>query len=457
MSTDGFTQTLARWAADMPLIESSAAVTIGKQAITDTIGCMLAGTSDDATRRVLIAATSLGSGNARVVGHTQRLAPGAAAMVNATAAHVYDYDDNFFPAAAHASAVLLPSLLALAESEDLTGAQLLDAYVVGLEVMGRIGEGVNMLHYQLGWHATSTLGSIGAAAACARLLSLDGAQMSDAISLGMSLASGTKNQFGTMAKPLHAGFAAEQGLRAAMLAKHGVNATSEPLDGTFGWRAMFAADSLGFDESMSKIGRPLAIEEYGLMTKPHPCCASVHCTVDAIIGLMSEHDLNAADIERVQTFVPKITVANLPFPEPSDEREARFSMHYGVGLAIEHGALRLRDFRSGGFGNPAVVAWAPRVEMVEDESVAENALGANVIEPARVVLHLGDGRVLDRTQRYAKGVLQNPMSTAERNTKLRDCTAESLSDEQLSELIARLDQLATTPVAEVMAFLARTS
>ena len=95
--------------------------------------------------------------------------------------------------------------------------------------------------------------------------------------------------------------------------------------------------------------------------------------------------------------------------------------------------------------------------MVEDESVAENALGANVIEPARVVLHLGDGRVLHRTQRYAKGVLQNPMSTAERNTKLRDCTAESLSDERLSELIARLDELATTPVAEVMAFLARTS
>ena len=113
------------------------------------------------------------------------------------------------PAAAHASAVLVPAVLAVGEARGCDGASLLDAYIVGLEAMGRVGEAVNYEHYERGWHATSTLGPIGAGAACGRLLGLDTEQMRACMSLAFSLAGGSKRQLGAMAKPVHAGLAAQ--------------------------------------------------------------------------------------------------------------------------------------------------------------------------------------------------------------------------------------------------------
>src|SRR5690606_852739 len=140
-------------------------------------------------------------------------APPWAALVNGAAAHALDFDDNFDPAKAHASAVLVPAILALAEGRagepPISGFAMLDAYIVGLQIMGRTGQGVNPYHRDRGWHATATLGAIGAAAACARLLRLSAGQAAHALSLATSMASGSMAQFGTMAKPLHAGLAAK--------------------------------------------------------------------------------------------------------------------------------------------------------------------------------------------------------------------------------------------------------
>ena len=455
MSSPDFSRTLARWAALTPPIHSPLALKLAADAVTDTVGCMVAGSHDDTTVRVLAAARQFGLGKANVVGHAPRLSVSSAALVNGTAAHVYDYDDNFHPSAAHASAVLVPALLAVADVENCDGHALFDAYIVGLEVMGRIGEGVNFQHYELGWHATSTIGSIAAAAACARLLKVDAERMLYAISLGMSLSSGSKKQFGTMAKPLHAGLAAQHGVHAALLAQQGITANHEPIDGDWGFRDLFTSpDSPGFADAQTKIGSPLAIEEYGLMTKPHPCCASVHCTVDGVVALMQEHSLRPEQIARVDTYVPKMTVDHLVFPLPADEREARFSMHYGVGLAIVHGALRLSDFHKEAIGRPEITAWAERIHMFEEESVRAGAVTANVLEPARVELLLTDGRTVAITQRYAKGVLQNPMSQAERDAKMRDCTAGHFDPEGLEQLSACLRNLGTTPVRQLMGLLA---
>src|SRR5690606_18663480 len=161
------------------------------------------------------------------IGRPDGLSPPWAALANGTAAHALDFDDNFDPAKAHASAVLIPAILALAEERPAPGFAVLDAYIVGLQIMGRVGQGINPFHRNRGWHATATVGAIGAAAACARLLALSSAQATHALSLATSMAAGSMAQFGTMAKPLHAGLAAKSGVIAASLAQAGLDAGAE--------------------------------------------------------------------------------------------------------------------------------------------------------------------------------------------------------------------------------------
>jgi 2-methylcitrate dehydratase PrpD len=211
-------------------IRSRRAVALAKDALKDIVACMLAGARDEATLCVSSAARGWG-------------AP-AAALVFGTAAHALDYDDNYHPMAGHATAVLAPAIFALAESRAVSGAAVLDAYIVGLEALALVGNGVNLVHYERGWHSTSTLGPFGAAAACARVMELDEERVTAALSLAFSMASGSKLQFGTMAKPLHAGLAAQHGVMAAVLAASGVAGVPEPLEGAWGFRDLFAGAGL---------------------------------------------------------------------------------------------------------------------------------------------------------------------------------------------------------------------
>src|SRR5690606_570811 len=161
-----------------------------------------------------------------------------AALVNGTAAHALDFDDNFDPAKAHATAVLAPAILALAEQEDASGAACLDAYIAGLQILGRVGQGLNPYHRNRGWHATATVGAVGAAAACARLLGLDARQAAYALSISTSMSAGFMSQFGTMTKPIHAGLAAKAGVIAASVAKNGIDAGMGTLDGRTGMQRL---------------------------------------------------------------------------------------------------------------------------------------------------------------------------------------------------------------------------
>ncbi len=379
------TRALAEWSAGVEPLNREPALTIARNAFIDIVACLIAGAADPAPRRVFAAVADLGDGPATVVGQSRALSAPYSALVNGTAAHALDFDDNYHPLSGHATAVLAPALLALAEERGAGGSDVLDAYAVGLEVMAHVGNGVNLRHYELGWHTTSTVGAIGAAAACARLMGLDADGMQRAISLGFSVAGGSKRQFGTMAKPLHAGLAAQHGLLAARLAAAGVSAASEPLDGPWGFRELFAGlDSPGFDGVADRIGAPLAIETWGLKVKIHPCCASTHCAVDAVLTLMGEHALGAGDIARVETVVNRVSYDNLMFPHPRTEMEARFSMHYCVAVAVLKGALRLADFRSEAIADASVRAWLPRVSMHLSESGSELSRAENGREPAQV-------------------------------------------------------------------------
>ncbi|MYE59081.1 MAG: MmgE/PrpD family protein, partial [Alphaproteobacteria bacterium] len=206
-SAPGATLRLGAWVAGAPRTWSGEAARRAGSAFVDTAACMLAGAGDDAPRAAHAGVARWGAGGATVAGTPHRLAAPWAALVNGTAAHALDYDDVLEISNAHVSAVLVPALLALGEEREADGAACVDAFIVGVEIMARLGEALNMTHYFKGWHTTSTLGAPAAAAACARLLRLDAGTAAHALSLATSLASGAKRQFGTMAKPLHAGLA----------------------------------------------------------------------------------------------------------------------------------------------------------------------------------------------------------------------------------------------------------
>jgi 2-methylcitrate dehydratase PrpD len=416
----GITSSLARWVARAPRIRDRRALALAKGALKDIIGCMIAGARDEATLRVARAARGWGAGPCSVVGQPAVLSAPAAALVNGTAAHALDYDDNFHPMAGHATAVLAPAILAVAEARDASGHGVLDAYIVGLEVQARIGEGVNLVHYERGWHSTSTIGIFGAAAACARLLGLDAQRVGAALSLAFSMAGGSKLQFGTMAKPMHAGLAAQHGVMAADLAASGMRGIAEPLEGRWGFRDLFAgAASPGY--GARPIGKPLAIGKYGLKAKIHPCCASAHCAIDALLALRTDYGLTAAQVERVDVLVNRMSYDNLMYANPRTELEARFSMHWCIALALLQGRLGLADFTPAALGRKEVRAWLPRIAMRHTRPGKEHPLMDNGREPASVSVLLKDGRRLERYAQHAKGTLQAPASAAELDAKFEDC------------------------------------
>jgi 2-methylcitrate dehydratase PrpD len=409
------TAALAQWVSRTPRIRSKRALALAKNAFKDIVACMIAGAKDEATLRV-----------------TNSGIP-SRALIYGTAAHALDYDDNYHPMAGHATAVLAPAIFALAESRRVSGEATLDAYTVGLEALALVGNGVNLVHYEKGWHSTSTLGPFGAAAACARLLKLDASGVTAALSLACSMASGSKLQFGTMAKPVHAGLAAHHGVMAALLAASGVRGHPEPLEGHWAFRELFAGTgSPGY--RAAKIGKPLAIERYGLKAKIHPCCASVHTAVDVLLSL----EVKAEEVERIDVLVNRVSYDNLPYANPRTEMEARFSMQWAMALALLQGRLHLADFTPEALKRRDVRALLPRIRMRHTKPGNEHPSLENGREPALTTVHLKNGKKLSRYAQRPKGTLQIPLTAAELDAKFEDCAPGRAA---LARMLDRLESV----------------
>ncbi|MGK9236451.1 MmgE/PrpD family protein [Inquilinus limosus] len=411
-----------------------------RHAVADTIGCMLAGADDPSVRAVRAAFAGSVADGARCNLVGGGLGPeGLSALVNGTAAHALDYDDNFRPAASHASAVLVPALLGVALARGATGRELVDAYLVGLEAQAAVGRGVNPSHYAAGWHATSTVGCIGTAAGVAWLRGLDAAGIARAMSLAVSMAAGVKGQFGTPAKPLHAGLAARNAVEAAALAEGGMTGRLDILEAPQGFRELFGGpDATGWDEV--SIGSPHVIESDGLMPKRHPCCGSTHNAVDIVLDLRAWHGFAAAEVLAVETLVGIANQRNLAYPSPEDEMQARFSMPYCVALALLKDRLELSDFTPAAVGAPPVRALLSRITMTARSREEERTAGPRPL-PHRVTIRLADGRILSAERAEAKGSIADPFDDADRRAKFADCCRGTLDPAEIERLHDRLDAL----------------
>ena len=443
-------QVLSQWVAEGEVSLSGVVLDRARQGVADTVACIVAGAGDEGAAAVRQSVLRLGDGPATVIGASPRLAAPWAALANGTAAHALDYDDVFAPGSNHASAVLIPALLALAESEGATGRDLLDAYVVGLEVQAVLGRGIGRAHYDVGWHNTSTIGCIGAAAGCARLLGLTPEGARDAIALSVSMASGPKVQFGSPAKPFHAGLAAQHAVLAAELARNGVHARADAIEGERGFIDLFAgSDQTDWAGLLSRLGSPLAMSEFGVSPKLYPCCGSTHRVLDGVLALRAQYGLSLGDVAQVSTLVGYGNKRNLCYPDPQDEMEARFSMNYCVAVALEYGKLSLSDFTAESIHRTGLRAFLPQVSMEARAADAEGDDPASRL-PHEVVIRLRDGREVRTEILDAKGSATNPLTQGDVEEKFHDCCQGFLAPDDLAaaqaalsrfESLSRMDEL----------------
>ncbi|PVZ20563.1 MULTISPECIES: MmgE/PrpD family protein [unclassified Pseudomonas] len=435
---------LAQWCADRTLTFPDSAVRAAQTAITDVVGCLLGGRRDAAVVNASQAFPFEG-GSASAVTHAAPIGATWAALINGCAAHALDFDDNFFPAVTHASASLVPALLALGEEIEATPADVVRAYIVGLEVEAQIGKQVNPSHYAAGWHATSTIGTIGVAAACAVLMQLDTDGIGQALSVATSLAGGSKCQFGSMVKPLHAGFAAMHGIMAARLAAAGITGAQDTLLGTWSFAELFA----GQGQAGSPLPQlfpevPLAIETYGLVAKLYPSCMSSHLGIDALLELRRRGGFEVARIERVDVHLPAFMVANLRYPCPQTPSEARFSMNYCAAVTLLEGAPQMAHFSAQALARQDIQHLMPRVHRhvrATTPEVAALPWGGDCM--ARITLD--DERVLDTCWTYPKGCSRNPLTAEEQWRKFNDCATGNLDDQAIRPLFEALSGFSGLP------------
>jgi 2-methylcitrate dehydratase PrpD len=394
-------------------------------AVLDTVGVTLAGASEPASRIVREVVAAEGDATCTVFGTAARASASGAALANGTAAHALDYDDMCFVSLAHPSAPLIPAVVAASELDGAAGRALLDAYVVGFEIEARIGSLMNPRHYQRGWHCTSTIGTIGAAAAVSRLLGLDATAAGHALAIAASEASGLKENFGTMVKPLHAGLAARNGVLAALLARGGMTASTLALDGPQGFLHAMDSEGAALTDAIADLGVRWEIVETGITVKLYPSCAGTHPSLDAILDLRRRERFTADDVERIDVDVDSIVPTILIYDRPSTGLEGKFSLPFCAAAAVVFGRVGIYPFDAAGLRDPRVSSLMPRISMRVDPSL--DGTGPPLTQ-ARVHIRLRGGRVLTQHANGARGYPEQPASDKELDAKFLGCARRAMPD-----------------------------
>ena len=410
-----------------------AALARAREAVVDTLGVTLAGMPDESARLALRLAREEGGGEAAtVLGGGGRTSASWATFVNGVAGHALDFDDVDFVMTGHPSVTLVSALIALAEERRLSGAAVLASYAVGFELLHTLGRALLPNHYRRGFHATSTLGSVGAAGACAHLMGLGAKETANALALAASEAAGLVCNFGTMTKPFHAGQAARAGLVAARLAEMGFTAAYDALE--TGYAGAMAAEGIGpgvenfagWEAAVSGWGEPWDIEA-GVCVKIHPCCAMTHPGIDAMLDLCEREGIRPEEVETLGARASAMTLKVLRYQKATTGLEGKFSMPFCLSSAVLDGKVGIAQFEEDRVARPEVRALQDRVEFELDPELAAEDPES---ERTAVWVRLRDGREVAAIGEIARGHIDNPIPEAEFREKFLECAGVLLSEQQ---------------------------
>ena len=391
-----------------------------KETFLDSLGVMMAGLREDSS--ALIARWVCGQSAVRhstvFAGDRYRTSAANAALANGVAAHAMDFDHL-----GHQSAVIVPCVLALAESLKARGRNVLEAYIVGVEVSAFLETALAQEAKALQLHSSSICGSLGAAAAAARLLNLQPSAIQVALGIAASLSSGLNQNFGTMVKPLHLGSAARNGILAAELAAAGFTANPEILDekGTY-------FNQLAFP-SADPLRRMYAFLDPGFAIKVYACPYSSQRPVEAVIRLAERYDLRPTDVEEIICIAPQNTFRVLIHHRPATSLEAKFSLEYLLAAGITARTIREDIFNIEQVSSTTMRRLVERVRIVEHAGPRTG----NVTVQVRTT----SGSNYEETVSHAPGHPKNPLSMERLQAKYRECCLQAgLSNVSIDDSLA---------------------
>ncbi|HEY9280903.1 MAG TPA: MmgE/PrpD family protein [Eoetvoesiella sp.] len=425
-----------------------AVITRAKYLMLDAIGCAFAARKEEFAKRIATSVAKLSGDGARgVVGMPYRLPLRDAAVVNGMLMHGLDYDDTHAAGVAHLTVSNLPAALASAAHVGASGAQLLTAYIAGMEAGARLASVVKGGFHQIGFHPTGLIGTFACALVSGRLLNLSSARLVGAQGIALSLASGNLQfiEDGSWTKRLHPGWAASSGITAAFLAADDIPAPLAAYEGRFGLFCSHLPPAelalCDFSIATADLGSVWEIDNVAI--KPFPACHFVHGCVDAAIAL-HRTGVDVGRIKSIRALIPAGVIKSVAEPEaakrrPKSDYDAKFSIHYGVASGLLRGRLGLAELLPTALIEPKILQLMDKVNYEADPATTfpRHYTG-------EVVVTLDDGRILSHRVAVNRGNPDQPLSNADIEAKYFDNSTLNFSHEvaqQVRDLVLDLESL----------------
>jgi 2-methylcitrate dehydratase PrpD len=411
-----------------------------KELITDFLGVATAGSGEKPARIIQKLIKEQGAeGRATIIGTSLKSHPAWTSLANGISGHALDFDDASQVMYGHPTVAVLPACIAAGELLNAGGLSLLESYIIGVEVTVKLAYGMNPAHYEWGWHSTCTLGSIGSAAAAAKLLGLKGETLRTALALAASQAGGLQQNFGTMIKPFHAGRASENGVLAALLAREGWTGDQNILEAPLGFFNLFCGPGNYEPEKViDRLGKPFDIESPGIILKKFPSCAFSHPVIDAALSITQDPKYDASKVERVEGHIHELADQILIHREVNTGLEAKFSMEACLALALVDRGVNMKSFTDERVGSKDIKDMMARIQR---KNLPKTENGPVEFGPATIKVLLKGGTILEASVAKARGNPENPMSRQEIQDKYVECCFDVLPQGSIEKSLSLLEKL----------------
>lgn len=403
-------------------------VETAKLAYLDTLAVSIAGV-EAPDIKILLGELVSDERSEDILSHLSSLNNREFALAFGTLSHVLDYDDVNFTFHGHPSVALIPSILTYAKYDrELSGKDLILSYIIGFEVQARIGEDIGDKQYNRGLHVTSTLGIFGAAASLTKLLNLTYEQFTHLFGMCVSFSSGVRKNFGTMTKPLHVGVMTENVYLFSKLAKKDFTGNSESFNNPMSFQEITAGEYVEM-KSLTKLGNIWESSDFGIIVKLYPCCAYTHRSMDGVIHLKNESDINYEDIKSIEAIVnPKVEKV-LIYPEAKTGGEGKFSMQYCLSAALLDEEISLKTFEDENVNRIKHQKLMKKISMVIDDKQK----GQNKELYAKVRINTNE-TTFEKKIEFPLGHPNNPLSKEQMLTKVESSIGLIIEKEKINQL-----------------------
>lgn len=432
------TRELATWIAGFRNEDvTPSAGTWATHALLDWIGVTVAGAREPLSE-ILTAQYGEDDGPCTVIATGKRARAHDAALLNGSAGHALDYDDVNSTMLGHPSAPVAPVVLALGEELGASGADIIRAFIAGYEVECALGGMAGDEHYNNGFHTTGTMGTFGAAASGASLMGLDAGQTLHALGLAATQAAGLKSMFGTMAKPLHAGKAAMNGLMAAQMASRGFTAGADAIECAQGFMAVAAP---GFVPQRFSAGANAEMQVENNLFKYHAACYLTHSTIEAVGALREQHGIGLDDLKELKLFMPAANRLVCDIPDPVSGLEIKFSIRQLALMALDGANTAALDaYSDENAVSPRYAEARRKIDLVE-KPLGGRMAGAVSIETT-------DGRTMVSEVDVSKPARDVEAQWQRLQHKARTVMTPGTGAERADEIIGATEALAQAPTLD---------